>query len=900
MDSRTLVTVAVVLLVGLHGVAGTAMANPDTTVNRATVIADGGSVTETLTYEFTAPSNDTASVRGQITDGEVGFEFVEWQSLDTNRDGTGSSWQVRAGNSYRVTYEATVTESASGYYDVETVSGFSSPAWDETLTVDVLEPAFGYVSTQQTELVFESNDQASTTLDVPIPNDGQGLMIPADVTFSGVPDGVTLSYSQLPGSIPGGESQAVTLDMSTDSSVDKGSYQFTATVEDNLGNTLDVPVEVTVRKPPVLEAGDNGAVDLGDVLVGSDKTVDLPISETGGYTGIDGVNSQVTQSDQYGSISFDDLRYLSTDAGGSSNAEVTVSVEDSANQHSNIGFTAYLEPDNQDGVGQSVSFTGRVIYPPRFGDVSMPDTSMVFDEPQSQVSSYTETVTVEVPNAGDQTMNVQGVSASTDSGQVSASVADYDGQIDGQSSGEVVVEVEADPTASEGSYSLSVDVNSQEDGTETVTSSVGVTHEVALSVERTSLGFGDVVITENLTQSTDVAETLEYQDVTDLSITKESGPDQWLTVVERPPERLTAGDAAPFVVAVQFDTGAELYREYTWEYRVEGDGIDAQTITVTATPEPVSLEGIRSPLADRTDAGGWQADTASGMVDTLDQLETKLRDGGEVSRTDLSTGIAAGRSTILFIESVENATGTLESEGNEAAQPEVVKAAATYNLLDSYIANLEDSELRSTANESRTAARDRVNSLVDQQRSYYEDQLESGDVTMIERAHINRQLAQLASLQGDEQRAERLRAESAGAFENYTATVQQGNEQRQSARQLREEMDESMLTVVLGQPLMLNPAKWDAFETTAADSLSGYDDAESSFATAGASEEAQDVADERQQAASRYQFARLTMYGSTAAYGLVFLALLGYLGRNTYAYVRDAREAVSGDFLVAS
>ncbi|WP_135827744.1 COG1361 family protein [Halorussus halobius] len=897
MDKRTFATVAVVLLVGLHGVAGTALADPSATVSRATIADSGGSVTETLTYEFTADVNETVTVNDQMTDNGVTFAFDSWQA--GGQSGSGNSWQVQAGTTYEVTYEATVSESA-GDASVYTVDQFSSNPENQELSIDVTDPSFGFVSDQQVDLVFESSGEASTEVDVDVPNDGQGVMLPADVSFSGVPSGFSADYSGLPNEISAGGSGTVTLEVTAQDSVDEGTYEFTATVEDNLGNTLDVPVEVSVSKAPVLSAGDDGEVDLGNVLVGSQQSAEFTVSEQGGFNGIDGVYSEVTGSDQHGSISFDNLRYLTTEAGGSSTAEVTIDVNDDAGQHSQLDWTVDLRPVDEDGVGQSVEFTGRVIYPPRFGDLSMSDSSMVFDEPRSQVTSHTETVTVDVPNDGDQTMNVIGASAGTDSNQVSATVTDYDQQIDGQSSGEVTVEVAADPDTPEGSYSVSVDVRSEEDGSESVTSDVEITHDVELSIEQTALSYGDVIITENRTQSTDVAEALEYQDVTGLTISKVSGPDQWLTVVDRPPEQLAAGDAAPFVVALQFDTSAELYREYTWEYEVDADEIDSRTVTVTATPEPVSLEDIRNPLENYADSGGWQSDTAGGMATTLADLETSLREGGNVSRGDLTTSIAASRATLLFIESVENASATMESEGNEAAQNEVVSAAATYNLMDSYVSSLEDDGLRSTAAESRSAADERVSTLVDQQRSYYEDRLDSGNVTMIERAQTNRQLAQLASLQGEDQRAERLRERSSAAFENYTATVEQGNEERQTARQLREEMDESMLTVVLGQPLMLNPAKWDAFEQQSAETLATYDDASESFETAGAGEEAQAVADERQTAASRFQFARYSMYGSTAAYALVFLGLLGYLGRNTYAYVRDAREAVSGDFLVAS
>ncbi|UPW02279.1 hypothetical protein M0R88_09355 [Halorussus gelatinilyticus] len=899
MDRRSAVTVCLALFVALHGFAGAATAQSSVTVSRASAAASSGDqITRTLTTTFEATSNRTVTVNGQMADGNVEFAFQEWTDLDGTASGSGTSWQVRAGHEYELRYEATVPASANaGYHTAYTADG---GAERKRLTVRVTEPQFGFIDDQDATVVFESKNTGSATKKVDIPNTGEGQMRPSEVTFSNVPDGFTVNAQNLPDRIDAGGTKSMKLQIEADESVSKGNYQFRATVTDNLGNSQSFDVSVTVAKPAVLDAGDDGTVDVGDVLVGSDKTVEFTVSEEGGYTGISGVTSKVTNSDQYGSIGFSGLRYLDTSPDGSATAEVSVSVQDNAPQHSDLRWTAFLKPDGENSVGKKIEFTGRVIYPARFGSLSTSNTSMVFDQPRSEVDSHTKTIEVMVPNTGDKKMNIQGASAGTDSSRVTASVVDAPDTIAGQSNGKVAVRVEADPSTPQGDYGLSVSVNAEEAGSKQISRQISVSHGVELSVEKTSLTYGDVIVTKNLTKSTDVAEALEYRDVSGLSVTKVSGPDKWLTVVERPPATLTAGDAAPFVVALRFDTSAELYRKYTWTYRVEGDNVQNQTVTVTATPKPYSFDQIRDPLNQYTGSGDWQSETASGMVTTLDTLESELRNGGEVSRTDLSTSIAAGRATLLFIESVQNARETRASDGNEAAQDEVVRAAATYNLLDNYVSKLDDSQLRNSADKSRAAADETVQKLVSQQTDYYRSQLDSGNVSMIERAHIKRQLAQLASLQGNDQRAERLRTESAAAFDAYTETVKKGNEKRQSARQLHDEMRDEMLTVVAGQPLMLNPAKWDAFGRKTSAVQAAYGEAATAFRKAGATEEAQSVADERQRMANRYRIARYSLYGSTAAYVLGFVGLVVYLVRSTYAYVRDAREAVSGDFLVAS
>jgi hypothetical protein len=899
MDRQTLLAVALALAVGLHGFAGGAMATSSVTVQLSSVADDpSDSQTKTLTYQFTPRSNQTVSLDGRISEdgGNVVFDFAEWSDLDTGQGGTETSWRVTAGHTYRVSYEVTVEADAAD--DTYAVYSTDSGPASERLEADVVAPRFGTVYTQDVELAFESKTEGTATKNVEIPNEGDGSMRPTNVTFSGVPSGFTVDYDGLPSVVEARTDGTFQLDITADETVSKGTYDFEATVRDNLGNAETVPVSVTVEKPPVAGVEGDETVDVGDVLAGSDETTTFTVTEEAGYTGISGVTAQIDSSSQFGSIDFDGLSYVSTGPDGSDTADVTVSVPESASQHADLDWVVRLQPDDENGVGKQVTFTGRVIYPATLGSLSASNTSMVFDEPQSEVSSHTKRVSVEIPNSGDKEMNVLDVTAQTDSASVTADVVDTPDTVSGTSSKSATVEIRADPDAREGDYQLRVTVETEEAGQKTIRKDVSVTHGVELSVEKNSLDYGDLIVTKNLTESTDVAEILEYEDVTGVSVRKVSGPEKWLTVVERPSGTLTAGESAPFVVALQFDTSAKLYREYTWEFRVSGDGVESQTVTVSATAKPYSFDQIRDPLSEHTGSGDWQAETASGMVEALDALESELRNDGEVSNTDLSTSIAAGRATLLFIESVESARETIESDGNEAAQDEIVRAAASYNLLDSYVSKLDSDELRSSATDSRAAAEETVDALVSEQTDYYRSQLESGNVSMIERAHIKRQLAQLASLRGEQARATRLRKESATAFDAYTETVEEGNGHRQRARQLREGMDESMFTVVAGQPLLLNPAKWDAFDRESATVLSAYDDATASFETAGATEEATRVRTERRQEANALQIARYSLYGSTAAYSLGFLGLLAYLVRNTYAYVRDARAAVSGDFLV--
>ena len=66
----------------------------------------------------------------------------------------------------------------------------------------------------------------------------------------------------------------------------------------------------------------------------------------------------------------------------------------------------------------------------------------------------------------------------------------------------------------------------------------------------------------------------------------------------------------------------------------------------------------------------------------------------------------------------------------------------------------------------------------------------------------------------------------------------------------------------------------------------------------GEQETADSIRAERDQRLSALSTASTAMFAVTAGYVLAFLALVLHLIRGTLAYVSDANEAVSGEFLV--
>jgi hypothetical protein len=896
-SERTVSRVGVVLVaavVVLSAFAGPATAATET-VELDEALDDQQRATE-FTFTFFADANETVTADSgpSFQGGDVNFEFEGWEDLDSGASGSSTSWEVENGNEYQVTYQAQVSSGANDESWTATVSGGSTSA-SETLdlNVDYLEPQFANVDSPTETVIFtDDSSDASTELDVGFDNNGPGVMVPESVDLDSTPSGIDVSVDSLSNEVDANGAGTAVLDVSVDPSVDAGDYTISGSINDNLGNTESFNAEVQVRKPPVISADD---VDVGGVLIGESDTVDVTIEETAGFSGVDGVDVNVIGTSDDGAVTVEGAEFASTSPGGSDTIEVQVSADSDGTQNADLDWQVELTPDDPNSPTESIDVTGEVFYPPNLESLSGEGAENVFDTPRSQADTQTSETQVTFENTGDLDMDVTDVSASVDDSDVSASIANADATVGGQSTGEATVVLEADPEAAEGAYPFTVTVDTATAGTQSITRDLTIEHIPELAVERSELPLGDITVTNQRTTSIDVSEVLEYESVSGVEVVRTSGPDQYLEVAERPTE-LQAGESAPLVFAVAFDTSAELYQQYRWEFEVRGEGVETQTVTVTAQPTPYSFDSISNNLSSYAEGSGARAETAAGMSESLSALETRLRDGEDVPEGDLTETIAAGETAILLLDSLEAADQARGADGPAAAQADVLRAQATLNAMSEYVTRIDASQVDASATGALESARVATDEQVDAQVEYYESQLE-GNITTLQRASANRQLARLAESRGDTERASRLNEEASGAFDTYLQQVQDASESAADARATRESIREDATLVLLNQPLVLNPARLDGISAEISAIDAAYATAEQTYAEAGATGQAEAIGEERAAVQQRLQLTQYGLWGATALYGLVVLVALFRTGRNLYAYLQDRRTVEMGAVL---
>jgi hypothetical protein len=861
----------------------------------------GETDTDIASIEFTAESDGFVEAPQELTDSEVTFTFDRWSG--GGDAGTNNRFNVTQGETYEVEYEATGTSQGDSGFDgtrsVYISEGRGMTGYLEA-NVEYVEPEFGSTDAGSTpEVRFEGADEQTTSVTVEFRNSGAGDMELQSASASAGAD-IRAATSNVPGRVDAGETETVTVDVTVDESVREGAHTIDLTLEDTLGNVETVRFDIDVVKATSVET-DEPVVDLGNVLVGTSESVPVTITEQTGYDRVDVSVSDPSGVNRNATASVSGL-VGSLGAGDSRTGTATVSIDGDAVQHAEKSWTVQLSTDDLDAEPESFRIDARVIYPATFGDSTGTGASYTFDEPRGE-STFTREIRTTVENTGDLPLAIEDVSVGSptfDDEYVSAELTRASDSVPGLDSREYVLDVTLDSEVPAGEHTLNVRFTSSNAsaGTQTVEVPLTVEHETELGVDTERAEFGQLEITRTDTRTVTVAEVLGYNAIENLTLQRVDGPDQgWLTVQRDVPEQLAAGSESQTVFSLQFDTDAEVLTTYEWTYRVNGDDVEPRTITVTAEPGIIEGEETHNRLRafeNNPDLG----ESAGSMDEMLTRLEEKIEDGDLESGQDISRGFTAAQTFVEFLEAAERVQEVRESEGDGAAQDELVRAASTYNTVALYVSELEDPELRRLGQQALEEGNAVLNDEIATQRSYYEERIASEETSLLEEAMLERSLARIAVLEGEDERATQLQADADAAFESYSTNVSQGQASLQEARSARENLSGSMLTSVGGTPLLLNPANLGPFDARRAHIGAQYDEAIAHFEAAGEQETADSIRSERDQRLSALSTARTAMFVVTAGYVLAFLALVLHLARGTLAYVSDANEAVSGEFLV--
>lgn len=720
----------------------------------------------------------------------------------------------------------------------------------------------------QSHLIQVTNDgNQSTTIDVQITETPTGVVAEGEDSVQ-VPPGETVDAEVL---------------IDVGSNAENGEISGAVVAED--GSTESFSFDLTVAP----QAGfQDEPADLGEVLVAEQNTGTIGVEEITGESSLDGVEINVVDGDPDAQLEFFDQN---TVTGSSGTVDWEVIPNNDAPQGERLEWTVEISDARYTGVSREVDIVAEVIYPGYFGQLELADDEFRFDEPRSGGDTFTRTYNLEIPNDGDRPLEVTDIGVSASDPGIDAEISSTPSQIDGQSTAEAAVRITADRDLDEGDYDIAAGVAGVDTtGTNretTVETSLEIIHETQLTAE--DAVFGDVAIGEGNDAAVTISEEFGYNDVRDVEFTLAEGPDDWLTL-EDAPSSVSAASSRTASFSLEFDTSAELGQQYRWVYDVEGDVADTE-VTVTASPVPLDLEPIRNELS------GYDTATADSTLALVDRMDERLR-AGESNTEEVSTVLTFGEAAALYVGAVQEADDHLENGENEQAQAAIIRAAAAYNTMGLQADRLQSDELRELADTARGDAEGNLDRLIQAQQDYYEGRLESGEMSLLEEATTQRQLARIALLQGNEERAAELESEAEATFESYSQSVSTGEQAAQRAETTWTELEDEQFITVFGQPLLLNPAGYDAFVTGTTVIDAAYQESIAAFESAGESARAEEVRAEYEDRSAAIGTARYSLFGAIAVYALIAVGITVRTARRMFWYVQDTRESVSGDFLV--
>lgn len=736
------------------------------------------------------------------------------------------------------------------------------------------------LDTSSETVTFEPGDGNTITETVTVTNNDGNESVDISASFRGA---VSHSVTQ-PGTVGPGESADIIVELDS-------SESGSATLEVSGGGKTET-VDYTVRTPAYLEiSGVPSWLDDDGVLRGDSRTATITVEEVGGYQGFSGIDV----SGDTGNLGVSDLENTALSADGQTTVDITFSADSDAPQYRDIGGSLDLNPNDGFDEESDVFIESFVAFPPQFGRASIDISEIVFDEPRS-VGTISRTATIEVENSGDRELDFDRVSFG---GNFRVNVLDQPDTIDRTSNETIEVEIGADTGLDEGSYDFTTTFRAAAPGVENsdFESTIDIEHEIEMSISESRLPIGDIPIGESKSTGLTVTEELGYQDIENADLTLEDGPQEWIEVTQALDDTVEAGETSSVEYQVQFDPGAEIGTEYTWTYVIGGNEVEAKEATVSATPISANLEEILDRLQGTSAATPALGQARQETIDLVEEMDQQIR-SGDVPQEDITPVLTYADGVIRYVQATNTADDLISDGDHAAAQNELIRAAVAFDTMATYGDAIRDDELRTQAASIGETAGTELDNLLEEQGSHYQERLESGETAPIEEARIKRELARIAALQGDTERAQSLETDAEEAFDTYSSLVGEGEQARQDAVDTWDEMESDIFVSALGQQLVLNPVHYDTFEERSEAMLASYDDAEAAFDEAGEENRSATVVDERARRASALTVARWSLFGSIAATVLTVVLLTIHAARGMYWYVQDSQESISGDFLV--
>lgn len=534
-----------------------------------------------------------------------------------------------------------------------------------------------------------------------------------------------------------------------------------------------------------------------------------------------------------------------------------------------------------------------VLIPAKLESIEDKSTTIIFNKPKSSTSDFVENFQFKIRNIGDTVMTVKTVTASKPSGGITLSITNKPSTVASRNSETIILKITAPSSTSEGTYTSKISLNAGTAGSDTFTVKIKIEHGIIMSVSVSKIDFGDVELYEQKTQSMMISEDLGYKSITGVNI---KCPDNaWLssTAVTTVP----AGQSKTTSIDLLFDGNAQPQHDYKWNCIISSDNAGSQTIPITARMDI----GVAKRLEELLKLKSKSNAESSLLIDNMYSALNTANEGTK-KRTctvdELITLLSISDALIDLIKSYNDASRLINQGAHESAFDSLVRGSVAVKMISTYSEEVTNKNVMENINYVNSQSYKMMEGLVQTETTFYENKLNSADISTLDKMNSYVRLSEIWGLVGDPIKEKEYRSKADAQRKQYNDMVDSAKAERIEAEKLINNMQSGILSNWGGTYVLLNPFNYDTFSENYNIILENCDDAEVKYRSAGESALATNAQKRHDEIVKIFRKTFVVFYGLALFYIILFGAVLTKCVKGLNSYKRDYEDVQLGDYLV--
>jgi hypothetical protein len=307
------------------------------------------------------------------------------------------------------------------------------------------------------------------------------------------------------------------------------------------------------------------------------------------------------------------------------------------------------------------------------------DDPVVFNKPRKEMekTGFKVEKTFQIVNDGDTSMTLGSVAAygNPDAGMTFS--VNNPSTISEQSAGTATLTITIPVSAPEGEHHGKLRIDAGKAGSQTITVSVVVKHEVKFEMSSYNPDFGRVDVLKSVPLEITLSEALGYKDITSVKIVRDEsqpgdGKDDWMSV-NLPASTIPKGSSVALTFTLRFRGETVVGRTYSWRHLLThsaGNG----TIALKATATPIDIAATKDALQTIQGSGSPDASNIAGKA--LGMLSASAE-----SAEQWASVASVSQASVTFLDAMDQAVRKTGAGDHGAATNDLLVAGIAVDTM---------------------------------------------------------------------------------------------------------------------------------------------------------------------------------------------------------------------------